>query len=221
MAYASWEEHVYRPTKWPREHRDAHLTEPPVFAILTSEAVRDHGRIPGRIRTWPGAERSWHPEASVAPVGARAKWLADPHLKEDAYGAESPFARLVEAGGHVLLLGAPLETMTLLHHAEAMTRAPGKRHVTFRVHVAERGRAVGRQFTDIDTADGAFPYAALGLDDDPLAVMARAALAAGVGVRGRVGQAESHLFPAREPTAFVVSWLVEQFAPARRTNGAG
>src|SRR5215210_535047 len=94
MAYASWEEHVYRPSEWPAAHRDGYLAEPPVFDVATSKAVRGHGRIPERVRTWPGAERSAHPEASVVAVGPRASWLTTPHPPDDGYGARSPFARL-------------------------------------------------------------------------------------------------------------------------------
>jgi aminoglycoside 3-N-acetyltransferase len=211
MAYASWAEHVYHVTDWPAEHRDAYLAEPPVFDPATGEVDRDYGRIPERVRTWPGAERSAHPEAGVAAVGARAKWLTDAHPEEDSYGSGSPFARLVEAGGQVLMLGAPLETVTLLHHAEAIADVPDKRRVTFRVPTAEGGRVVERTYTDIDTSAGAVPYEELGLDDDPFAVIARDALEAGIGVRGLVGRAESHLFPAPELTSFAVSWLEERF----------
>jgi aminoglycoside 3-N-acetyltransferase len=210
-AYAGWEEHVYRPSDRPAEHRDAYLAEPPVFEVATSEAVREHGRIPERLRTWPGAERSAHPEASVVAVGARAAWLTEAHPGDYAYGAGTPFARLVEAGGQVLMLGAPLDTMTLLHHAEAIADAQVKRYVTYEIAVAEGGRAEQRTFTDIDTGDGAFPYADLGLGDDEFAVIARDALAAGIGVAGRVGDAECHLFPARELTAFGVAWLEQRF----------
>jgi aminoglycoside 3-N-acetyltransferase len=188
MAYASWAEHVYRPTERASEHRDAYLEEPPVFDVATGEVDREYGRIPERVRTWPGALRSAHPEAGVVAVGPRAKWLTEAHPANDAYGRDSPFARLVEAGGEVLLLGAPLDTVTLLHHAEAIAEAPGKRTVTYLVVVAERG-----------------------LDDDPFAVIARAALTAGIGVRGHVGQAESHLFPAPELTSFAVSWIEDRF----------
>jgi aminoglycoside 3-N-acetyltransferase len=213
-AYASWEEHVYQASDWPREHRDAYLEEPPVFDVATAEAARDHGRIPERVRTWPGAQRSSHPEASVVAVGARATWLTDTHLQDDGYGRDSPFGRLVDAGGQVLLLGAPLETVTLLHHAEAIARAPHKRRVTFRIPVARAGGVVERTYTDIETSEGAFAYDELGLDDDPFAVIAAAALAAGIGVSCRVGQAESHLFPALELTAFAVAWMEERFGEA-------
>jgi aminoglycoside 3-N-acetyltransferase len=211
VAYASWEEHVYRPSERPEEHRDAYRAEPPVFDVATAEAVREHGRIPERVRTWPGAEHSGHPDAGVVAVGARARWVCDPHPDDDGYGAAGPFARLVAAGGQVLLLGAPLETATLLHHAEAIARAPGKRRVTYRVAVAEGDRVVERTYTDIDTSRGVFPYERLGLGEDEFAVIVRSALAAGIGVTGRVGHAESHLLPARELTEFAVGWLEDRF----------
>jgi aminoglycoside 3-N-acetyltransferase len=182
-----------------------------VFDVATSEAVREHGRIPERLRTWPGAERSTHPEASVVAVGARAAWLTEAHPGDHAYGRGTPFARLVEADGQVLMLGAPLDTITLLHHAEAIADARGKRYVTYSIAVADEGRVEQRTYTDIHTGAGAFPYADLGLDDDDFAVIARDALAAGIGVAGRVGDAGCHLFPARELTAFAVAWLEARF----------
>jgi aminoglycoside 3-N-acetyltransferase len=215
MAYASWEEHVYRADDRPAEHRDAYLAEPPVFDAATAEVDRGYGRTPERVRTWPGAEHSGHPEAGVVAVGARAKWLTEGHPGDDGYGADSPFARLVEADGQVLMLGAPLDTLTLLHHAEAIARVEPKRRLTYRVSVTDGGRVTERTFTDIDTSEGAFPYENLGLGEDTFAVIARAALAAGIGVRGQVGDAESHLFPAPELTAFAVAWMEERFATAR------
>jgi aminoglycoside 3-N-acetyltransferase len=212
MAYASWEEHVYRASDRPEERRAAYAAEPPVFDPATGEVAREYGRIPERIRTWPGAERSTHPEAGVVAVGPRARRLTQTHPPNDGYGAASPFARLVEAGGQVLMLGAPLDTITLLHHAEAIARAPRKRRLTYTVVVATDAGPEERTFTDIDTADGAFPYDELALADDPFAVIAREALAAGIGTHGQVGHASCHLFPAAELAAFGVAWLEERFA---------
>jgi len=220
MAYASWEDHYYHVAELGAgERQAAYLAEPPVFDLATAEAARHHGRIPERVRTWPGARRSSHPEANVVAVGARADWLTATHSDEDAYGRATPFARLVEAHGRVVLLGAPLDTITLLHHAEAIANVPDKRRVSFRVSVADRDHVEERQFTDIDTSTGAFPYEQLSLDEDAFAVIAKAALAVGIGVRGRIGAAESHLFPARELTAFAVSWMEERFgaSPARNS----
>jgi aminoglycoside 3-N-acetyltransferase len=121
---------------------------------------------------------------------------------------------LVEAGGQVLMLGAPLHTVTLLHHAEAIARAPHKRMITFHIPVLQDGRVVQRTYTDIETSSGAFPYARLRLGEDEFAVIAREALAAGAGVPGRVGEAECHLFDAAALTAYGVAWMEERFGQA-------
>ena len=60
------------------EHREAYRAEPPVCDPATGEVDPDYGRIPERVRTWPGALRSVHPEASVVAVGPRAAWLTEP-----------------------------------------------------------------------------------------------------------------------------------------------
>jgi aminoglycoside 3-N-acetyltransferase len=198
MAYTSWEVHDY-----------AVVTDPPVFDPAVARAARDHGRIPERVRTWPGARRSSHPEASVAAVGGRADWLTRDHPRGDAYGPASPFGRLCDAGGQVLMLGAPLDTITLLHHAEAIARVPGKRTATF--NAALPGEAA-HTYVDIDTFRGAFDYARLGLDEDEFAVVGRAALEAGIGRRGRVGDADCVLFDAAELAAFGAAWIEERFS---------
>jgi aminoglycoside 3-N-acetyltransferase len=208
VAYASWAEHVYHAEDWPLEHREAYLRDPPVFDLATGVVDRDYGRVPERVRTWPGAVRSSHPEASVVAVGARAAWICSPHPDDDGYGAGSPFARLVEAGGQVLMLGAPLDTVTLLHHAEAIARVPSKRRVTFTVRLPDGDRT----YTDIDTSSGAFPYESLGLEEDEFAVISRAALDAGVGVSGEVGSASCVLFPAGSLVEFAVGWMEARFA---------
>ena len=212
VAYASWEGHVYDAGDWPEEHRRAYSVEPPVYDPQTAAVDPGYGRIPERVRTWPGARHSGHPEAGVVAVGARAAWLCAPHPGDDGYGARSPFARLVEADGQVLMLGAPLDSVTLLHHAEALARVPDKRTATYRVAVLEDGEVVERTYTDILTGPpGALPYERLGYDEDEFAVIATDALAAGIGTHGRVGQADCHVFESAELTAFAVAWLEARF----------
>ena len=53
----------------------------------------------------------------MAAVGAQAEWLTRDHPSDYGYGPGSPLAKLVESGGKVLMLGAPLDTITLLHYA--------------------------------------------------------------------------------------------------------
>jgi aminoglycoside 3-N-acetyltransferase len=229
MAYAGWEDDSYDLDDLPPVWRAAYEADLPPFDPATSEATRDNGRLPERIRTWPGAHRSRQPEASVVALGARAAWLTAEHPWDDPYGPGSPLAKLVEADGQVLMLGAPLETITLLHHAEATARVPEKRRVTYRMPLLEDGRTVWRTFRDIDTSTGAFDYALVadeiartpgcGPETDAFEAISRRALLAGIGRRGAVGEGESHLFPARELLAFAQRWLEERFAAASDSPG--
>lgn len=221
MAYAGWEDDPFDLADQPPDWRRAYETELPPFDLATSEAVHEYGRLPERIRTWPGAVRSRQPEASVAAVGARAAWLTADHPWDDPYGAGSPLAKLVAAEGQVLMLGAPLDSITLLHHAEATAKTPRKRRVTYRMPVRAEGRTVWRTFHDIDTAHGAFPYETVADEiaatpgcqpgDDAFSAIARQALAAGIGRGGRIGAADCHLFPARALHAFAVAWMERRF----------
>lgn len=104
----------------PEEWR-AHI---PAFDPTASRAARENGVLPEFVRTWPGARRSGSPGASVAAIGAKAEWITADHPLDYGYGEGSPLAKL---GGKVLMVGAPLDTMTLLHHAEHLAAIPGKR----------------------------------------------------------------------------------------------
>jgi hypothetical protein len=57
----------------------------------------------------------------------------------DAYGAGTPYARLVELGGRLALVGASLETLTLVYHAEAVAEVPGKRRLSYGMPVIVGG----------------------------------------------------------------------------------
>jgi aminoglycoside 3-N-acetyltransferase len=210
MAYAGWDQDPYHMPTWPSEVREAALKELPPFDPAVSEANRDNGRVPERIRTWPGAIRGPHPEASMVAIGPKAGWLVSPHPDDDPHGPGTPFSRLCDIGGYVLMLGAPLETITLLHHAEALADAPAKRRVTYRMPILEGGEKVWRQYEDIDTAEGAFDYDAI-VEGDAFETIALAALDAGVGVEGGVGQSVSYLFEADRLVRFAVEWLESRF----------
>lgn len=76
--------------------------ELPPFDPTLSEANRDHGRVPERMRTWPGAVRGPHPEASMVAIGRDAAALVAPHADDDPYGAATPLNawRPTRMGGH-------------------------------------------------------------------------------------------------------------------------
>ncbi|WP_171164477.1 aminoglycoside 3-N-acetyltransferase [Streptomyces sp. I05A-00742] len=211
MASCGWNDAPpYEFTSWPEEWVAAIRAECPAYDPLLSEADHNNGRLPEALRHWPGAVRSRHPDASFVAVGAAAESLVADQPWDHPHGPRSPLARLTEAGGRVLLLGAPLDSITLLHHAEALAEAPGKRFVTYEQPVLVDGVRTWRRFRDIDSEEGAFDYTSVVPEGEPFEVIAREMLAAGLGVRGTVGAAECHLFEAPDVVRFGVRWMEEK-----------
>ncbi len=173
------------------------------FDAVTSRATPDNGALPEIVRTWPGALRSGNAGASVAAVGARAEWFTADHPIDYGYGEGSPLAKLVAAGGKVLMVGAPLDRMTLQHHAEHLAAIPGKRVRRYEVPFAKDGRTVWRMVEEFNTS---IPVVA-GLPDDYFAEVVTQFLATGRGRRGKVGAANSVLVSAPEIVDFAVRWL--------------
>jgi aminoglycoside 3-N-acetyltransferase len=220
MVVCGWQEALpYDFPSWPKAWRAPILAEHPAFDRVTAEAAHEVGRLPEALRRWPGAVRSDHPDASFAALGPAAHRLMDDHPLDHAFGGGSPLARLVELGGAVLMLGAPLETMTLLHHAEALADLPNKRFVAYEQPILADGERVWRRFRDIDSEHGAFDYDDVERDgEDAFAVIGRDMLDAGVGVSGRVAGASAHLIPAGEAVRFAIDWL-ETNLPGRSATG--
>lgn len=191
-----------------RDLPDASLRpQVPPFDPARSRATRDNGFFPEMLRTTPGARRSANPGASCAALGGRADWFTADHAFDYGYGPQSPFGKLVEADGKTLLLGAPLDTMTLLHHAEHLADIPGKRVRRYETPVLVEGATRWRRFEEFDTSDPVVE----GLPDDYFATIVSDFLAAGRGRRGTVGAAPSVLVQAQEIVAFAVAWLEQRF----------
>jgi aminoglycoside 3-N-acetyltransferase len=208
LVYTDWNDDFHELTgedgRVPAEIRgDVRPFDPP-----SSRAIRDNGAFPELVRTRPGARRSGNPGASCAAIGARAEWMTSAHALDYGYGAQSPFARLVEARGKVLMIGAPLDTMTILHHAEHRADIPGKRVVRFEVPLARGGRTEWRTCEEFDTSRPVVD----GLADDYFAGIVEEYLAGGRGRRGRIGDAASVLVPAAEIVEHAVDWLEQRFA---------
>jgi aminoglycoside 3-N-acetyltransferase len=203
LAYTDWDARYDElldadgrvPDEW-REHV-------PPFDPATSRASRDNGALPEFLRTWPGARRSGNPGASLAALGARAAWFTADHPLDHGYGPGSPLAKLVEAGGKVVMIGAPLDTMTLLHHAEHLADLPGKRVIRYEVPLATADGVRWRTVEEFDTADPVVE----GFADDCFGTIVTDFLATGEGVRGLVGAAESVLVDAPAVCAFAVEWM--------------
>lgn len=207
LAYTDWdagyEDLLDAAGRVPAEWRE-HVSP---FDPASSRAVRDNGILPEFLRTRPGARRSGNPGASVAALGAKAEWFTADHPLDYGYGEGSPLAKLVASGGKALMFGAPLDTMTLLHHAEHLAKIPGKRIKRCEVPFASADGTTWRMVEEFDTSA---PVVA-DLADDYFATIVSDYLATGAGERGPVGAAPSVLVDAAGITAFAVSWLEHRF----------
>ena len=96
---------------WAREHPRVDLRREPSRMGLISEAFRRS----------PGVVRSVHPTHPVALWGRDAgEWAAGHPLATSPCGRGSPYFRLLECGGDVLLLGARITDLTLFHTLEEL-----------------------------------------------------------------------------------------------------
>ena len=83
------------------------------------ETPSNTGVLAETFRKRFSTRRSLHPTHSVSGRGPLAeRILATHHRCVTPCSAESPFGRLVEAGGHVLMFGEGFDCCTLLHHCE-------------------------------------------------------------------------------------------------------
>src|SRR5690606_27576941 len=83
----------------------------------------DPGRTPSAVgvisetfRLRKDAYRSWHPVHSVAAVGKLAEWItADHQLCATGCGPGSPYYKIKDVGGKVMLLGVDMDRNTIMH----------------------------------------------------------------------------------------------------------
>lgn len=185
--------------------------EIPVFDKRLAPAARDHGVLHEVLRTWPGALRSDHPDAGVVALGAKADWIVSEHPFNYGYGNGSPYDRVLQAHGQVLMLGAPLDTITLLHCAEHQARIPDKRVVRYRRLMPGVNGADWVTFEEFDTSE---PVNAQ-LPEDSFEQIGREFVASGRGTVGTFGAATATLLDGRQLVDFGIAWLERRFAPGR------
>jgi aminoglycoside 3-N-acetyltransferase len=212
MVYTDWEADIWELEEAPDLSLATHSVRPEIrndvlpFDPAASRAIRENGALMELVRTTPGARRSGNPGASCAAIGAKAAWLTADHPLDYGYGDGSPFAKLVEAGGKVLMLGATADHMTLLHHAEHLAQIPDKRIYRMEVPLLVDGETQWRWIEEFNTS---VPVAA-GLEEDYFATLVTDFLASGRGCRGKVGQADCILVDAGEIVPFAVAWIEQR-----------
>lgn len=205
IAMVSWDCSPYEETLNGRKLPD-HVRESwPAFCPTISSAYPGYGILNTALLNEPGVRRSPHPDASFAAVGPAADFMTSVHSFDSAYGAGSPLERLVELHGQVLLLGAPLDSVTLLHHAEALAKIPDKRRVTYEMPVLEEnGTKTWVRCSDLDS-NGILNCYLTG--PDAIELIARCYVQDNHGLRGRIGNAACHVFEARHLLDYGVAWL--------------
>lgn len=181
--------------------------EIPVFDKRIAHAARDHGVLHEALRTWPGALRSDHPDAGVVALRPLAEWITAEHPFRYGYGEGSPFERVLQAKGQVLMLGAPLDTITLLHYAEHRARIPDKRVVGYRRLMPGPQGPDWVVFEEFDTAT---PVNDL-LPENCFERIARDYLASGRGAAGAFGRATATRLDGGDLVGFGIDWLERYF----------
>ncbi|MGH8623853.1 MAG: aminoglycoside N(3)-acetyltransferase [Gammaproteobacteria bacterium] len=174
---------------WPtiREHLPAY--DP---ALTPSHAV---GAIAERVRTWPGALRSAHPQTSFAALGRHAASVIENHTLDSQLGEASPLARLEELDGRILLLGVGFDSCTAFHLGEYRLPEPQWRTNS----CAVTGPAGRRWIT----------YQGLALHDDDFAELGRDFETHTDAVTvGKVGAAFGRLFSLHAATEFAIKWFI-------------
>ena len=102
------------------------------------------------------------------------------------------------------MLGAPLDTMTIVHYAEHLANIP-HRIIRYEAPLLIDGRTEWRAFEEYDTSES--PGEPGELPHDHIGQIVEAFLATGKGQRGTIGAAPSVLVPGREIVGFAVDWL--------------
>lgn len=210
LAFGSWDESPYMETLNGARLDDDVRMRWPAFDPVHARTYRGFGMLNEFLRTLPGAERSPHPDASMIGVGAAAPMVRH-HPLGCAYGPGSPLERLVEADGRVLLLGAPLDSLTILHYAEAVADIPGKRRVSYEMPMrSEDGRTHWVMAEDFDSNGILDCFAAEGCMD-AVESIARDFIREQPHLQGRVGAAHCYLFEAATLVRYGRQWLEQRF----------
>ncbi len=209
MMYVGWNEAPSDIGTLPADVQALFYAACPPYDPRIARAVRDHGILVECFRTWPGVLRSGHPDCSMAALGAHAAWLTADHPFHYGYGVGSPLHKLCELGGSVLMLGAPLDTITLLHYAEDRARLPNKRIKRYQCPILQDGQTIWVDLEEYDTSDTVID-AAYQFD-----TIARDYLASGKGHTGIIGRAQSYRFDAADLATFGMHWLEQRFGVGR------
>ncbi len=155
----------------------------PIFDVRTTPSCV--GAFPEWVRKQPGVIRSVHPTHSVAGDGYCAAELLREHVHDRTpAGPGSPFRRLRNAGGFILMLGCGLAPNTSMHGVEELTEPPYLFTHETRFTCID---AAGERFSAVYRCHGHFPQHYERVEELLTGDELR---------RGRVGEADAYLISA-------------------------
>jgi aminoglycoside N3'-acetyltransferase len=184
------------------------------FDAARTPADPDNGVLAEVFRTRPGTRVSDHPEGRFGASGPLASVLVDDVPFDHYYGPGSSLERLVSHGGRVLRLGADLDTLTVLHHAEYVVELSEKRTVRRHRLVTTPSGPEIRVVECLDDTDGIVDHPG----EDYFAVILRSYLATGRASVGKVGGATSELIDAGDVVEYGVAWMTENLSRPSATD---
>lgn len=207
----------------PERERAALLAGEAPYDPLAAPSLPEVGYLAEAFRTRPGTIVNDNPSGRFAARGRRADELLRDVPWDDYYGPGSPLHRLCDGGGRVLRLGANPDTTTVLHYAEYLADVPGKRRIRRHYRVQAQGGPETRTVDCLDDEHGIvdWPPDAAAVpwpDNDYFAVILKAYLASGRGLRGRVGHADAELIEAADIVDFGARWMTENLAPGSQRS---
>ncbi|AOM39812.1 aminoglycoside 3-N-acetyltransferase [Xenorhabdus hominickii] len=169
-----------------------------------SRASRDHGVFAECIRTTRGAIRSQNPGASVVAIGNNAEYFTENHSLNYGYGNNSPFAKFVEHHGKILMVGAPYETMSFLHHAEHLANIPNKNIRKMEIPLSKNGHIEWVKLEEFDTIYPVCDKFQEGYFKDIIEKFCHLNTEA---IKGVIGSANTLLISAKEILDYAIYWM--------------
>lgn len=108
-------------------------------------------------------------------------------------------------------MGAPLNSVTALHYAEAVADIPNKRWVTYEMPMLGRDGEVARKTASDYDSNGILDCFAIEGKPDAVETIANAYVKLGRHREGVVGFAQCYLFDAQDIVTFGVTYLEKHF----------